>query len=191
MMKRIKNASGFTLIELMIALLVTGIITAAGFSFYVQMHNSTLTQEEISEMQHSSRVSLEEMAKTLRMAGYKTDGYQPYRINGESLYVFLSITKPVDTVLYYLANYADGELISPDSIGTKFRPRKLMVKYNNGTPEVYADNISGIRYRVINPTTVEINLTVQTMRSDEAYADTQGYRFHTESEQVKLRNVII
>lgn len=190
-MKLIQNTKGFTLIEMIIAMLITGIITAAGFSFYVQMHNSTLTQEDISEMQNSSRVSLEEMAKTLRMAGYKIAGHAPYRINGESLYVFLSISHPVDTVLYFLANYADGELIIADTLSQSLRPRKLMVKYNNSAPEVYADNINDIHYTVINPSTIEIDLTVQTMRSDEALANNAGYRFHTEVEQVKLRNINI
>ncbi len=191
-MKCLRNSRGFTVIELLIALLITGIIAAAGFQFYIQMHNSALTQEEISDMQQSSRASLDEISKSLRMAGFKIGSHPAYLINGESLYVFASITQPVDTILYYLESYPDTALVlekSLDKIGLK--PRKLMIKLNSQSPEIFADNIHSINYRAIDSTTVEVTLTVQPMKADMAWSENHGYRFFTANERVKLRNLDI
>lgn len=188
-MKILKNIKGVTLIEILIAMFITGLISAAGFSFYIQMHNSALTQEEISDMQNSSRASLEEICKSLRMAGFKIGGHPAYRINGESLYVFSSITKPVDTILYFLQDYSEGELAMADSLPMALRPRKLMIQTNNGHPEVYADNIRTMQFRPVGTCAIQVSLTVQPLKADMVYLDNRGYRMHTATERVKLRNL--
>jgi len=192
-MNRIRNNKGFTVIELLIALFITGIIAAAGFQFYIQMHNSALTQEEISDMQQSSRASLEEISESLRMAGFKVDSAHPaYLINGESLFVFASITQPVDTILYYVESIPDTSLVLESSLSdVGLKPRRLMVKYNHGTPQVFADNIHSLRFRAINPTTVEVSLVVQPMKADVAWTENEGYRTYSAVERVKLRNLDI
>ncbi len=188
-MNRLRNTRGYTLIELLIALIITGIIATAGFQFYVKMHNSTMSQEEISEMQQSSRVSLERISKSIRMAGFKIGSHPAYRINGESLFVFASISQPVDTILYFLADYDNAELIGADSLDASLRPRKLMIQINGGTPEIFADNIRTMHFRVVNPTTLEVTLTVQPLSPDETFADNDGYRMYTANERVKMRNL--
>ena len=170
-----------------LALLITGVITMAGFRFYVRMHNEVLTQDEISEMQHNSRASLEEMVRTLRMAGFKTGGHAPYLINGDSIYVFFSGTQPIDTVLYFLADYDAGE---QDSLRQKFSPRyRLMRKFNSDNASTYADNIKSLSFTEIDASTIRIDLDVQTESTDEAFADNHGIRVYDASERVNLRNL--
>lgn len=189
-MNYIRNDKGFTVIELLIALFITGIIAAAGLQFYIQMHNSALTQEEISDMQQSSRASLEEISHSLRMAGFKIDTTHPaYLINGESLYVFASITKPVDTILYYVESIPDSNLVLESSLSDAgLKPRRLMVKMNHGSPEIFADNIHSLSFNAINPTTVEVTLIVQPMKADIAWSQNEGYRTYSAVERVKVRN---
>lgn len=188
-MNRLRKTHGYTLIELLIALIVTGIIATAGFEFYVKMHNSTLSQEQISDMQQSSRASLERISKSIRMAGFKIGSHPAYHINGESLFVFASISQPVDTILYFLGDYDNSELTNVDSLDASVRPRKLMIQVNGGTPEVFADNIHSMRFRVVNPTTIEVALTVQPLKPDETFAQNEGYRMYTANERVKMRNL--
>jgi prepilin-type N-terminal cleavage/methylation domain-containing protein len=188
-MNRLRKTQGYTLIELLIALIATGIIATAGFQFYVKMHNSTMAQEEISDMQQSSRASLERISKSIRMAGFKIGSHPAYRINGESLYVFASISQPVDTILYFLADYDNTELVGVDSLDASVRPRKLMIQVNSGAAEVFADNIHSMHFRVINPTTLYVALTVQPSKSDESFASNEGYRMYTANERVKMRNL--
>lgn len=191
-MKVLRNQKGITLVEILLAMFATGLITAAGFQFYVQMHNSAISQEQVSDMQLSSRASLEEICKTLRMAGFKVDESHPaYAINGESLYVFTNISQPVDTILYFLQDYTNIELDILGSPPIELRPRKLMIQVNSGTPEIFADNIRTLRFRAISSSAVEVALTVQTLKADEKYADNKGYRMQTAMERIKLRNLDI
>lgn len=188
-MRILRNSRGYTIVEIIISLFITGLIAAAGFQFYIRMHNTALSQEEVSEMQQSSRASLQEMEKVLRMAGYKLASHDPYRINGDSLYIFFSGSNPVDTVLYFLQDYASYELNLPDSLGRAYRPKKLMRQVNNGSAAVFADNINDIRYTVVNPSTIEITLIVQPLKADEAYNTNKGFRSYTAVERIKLRNL--
>lgn len=68
---RVSEQRGATLIELMIALALTGIITLAIMKTYVTQHESYLTQDDVSVMQQSSRACLDEMTRQIRMAGHK------------------------------------------------------------------------------------------------------------------------
>ena len=175
--------------ELLISLFITGLLAAAGFQFYIQMHNSALAQEEVSEMQQSSRASLQEMARVLRMAGYKLNGHSAYQINGDSLYVFFSETKPVDTVLYFLAPYGQGQLpMIADTVSDSQKPKMLMKKVNSGRPEIFADNINNMNFAVINSSTIEISVVVQPLKADQTYSANGGFRSYTAAERIKLRN---
>jgi hypothetical protein len=156
------------------------------------MHNNAINQEQVSDMQLSCRASLDQICSSLRVAGFKIDGaHAAYRINGESLFVFASISQPVDTVLYFLQSYDEYELQLDDSLANSLEPRKLMIQVNNGTPVVYADNINTISYTPLSTSAVQVSLTVQPLRADEKFVVNEGFRMHTETERVKLRNLDI
>ena len=189
-MKLLKNSFGYTVTEVLIAMLMTGIVSMAGFQFYIKMHNQTLNQENISEMQQNSRASLQEIIGSLRIAGYKIDGHAPFAINGDSLYVFSSITQPVDTILYYLVPYTIGEYSLLESMPRELHPHKLMRKVNSQTPEIFSDYINEIQFNAINASTVEVIIKVQPQRPDLDYAENEGLRLYTATETVIIRTFV-
>ena len=188
-MKRIQSIRGYTILEMLIALFITGIITATGFQFYVSMHNQSLTQEEISDMQQNVRVTLDELTKTVRMAGYKTGAHEAYHINGDSLYIFYAgTTQPIDTILYFMADHSSYELSRfPDNI----QPRKLMKQINSDTASVFAEFINKISYRAISPSVVVVDVQIVSSKPDEKYADNNGFRTIEVEENVTLRNALL
>ncbi|MEW5923091.1 MAG: prepilin-type N-terminal cleavage/methylation domain-containing protein [Candidatus Zixiibacteriota bacterium] len=190
-MKKLRNNKGYTIAELLIAMFITGVLAAAGFEFYISMHNQTLAQEEISDMQQASRASLQDITRTLRMAGYKIGSHDPYAINGDSLYIFFNGTQPVDSVLYYLADYSESELAGMASFPTGSTPHKLMKKVNSATAELFADYITDVTFTAINSSTVQVTIDVQAAQPDEDFVDNGGYRTFTALETVNLRNVAL
>ncbi len=188
-MKRLRNNRGYTIIEMLVAVLITGILASAGFEFYISMHNQTLAQEEISDMQQASRASLQEITKTMRMAGYKVGAHPAYEINGDSLSIYFSDSQPVDTVLYYLASYSYDEMQSMPPFSTGNQPKKLMKQINNSTAEIFADYIKSVSYTAINSSTIQISVEVQASMPDEDYNYNNGYRSYAATETVNLRNV--
>lgn len=190
-MKRLRNNRGYTIAELLIAMFITGILAAAGFEFYISMHNQTLAQEEISDMQQASRASLQDITKTLRMAGYKVGSHVPYAINGDSLYIFYNGTQPVDSVLYFLADYTSDELAGMSAFSTGSTPHKLMKQVNSAAAEVFADYITDVTFTAINSSTIQVTINVQAAQPDEDFVTNGGYRTYSALETVNLRNVAL
>ncbi len=64
-----KSQRGFTLIEVLVALFITGVLTTATMQFYVSQHNNMLVQHNVSDMQQNLRACGQELTTTLRNAG--------------------------------------------------------------------------------------------------------------------------
>ena len=190
-MRKLSDSRGYTLLEMLIAVTLTSMLAAAGFEFYERMHSQTVTQEEISYMQQSCRASLQEISRTLRMAGYKVGSHAPYAVRTDSLYIFFSETQPVDTVLYYLEDYSQAELGAFYSSFEGQIPHKLMKKVNSEPGAVFADYIRSMSVTAINSSTLQIALLAQTSLPDDSYSLNNGFRTHLGLERVILRNVAL
>lgn len=186
-----RNICGYTLLEMLIAIILTGVLAASGFEFYERMHGQTIAQEQISYMQQSCRASLEEITKTLRMAGYKVGSHPAYRISNDSLWVFFSETQPIDTVLYYLEQYSEADLGAAYATFGEAVPDKLMKKFNSEQPAIFADYVRSVSYVALNVSTIQISLRVQTSIPDDTYIPDNGFRSIVGIEQVILRNVAL
>jgi prepilin-type N-terminal cleavage/methylation domain-containing protein len=61
---------GFTLLELLVALVITGAVVSAAYGIYVAQHQNWIVQEQVTDMQQNARAALHEMENRIRMAGY-------------------------------------------------------------------------------------------------------------------------
>lgn len=64
------HQKGFTLVELLVVLALTGIVTAAVYKSFTAQQQVYVAQDQVAGMQQDIRASLEIMIKELRMAGY-------------------------------------------------------------------------------------------------------------------------
>jgi len=65
---------GFTLVELMITVVVSGIIVAAIYSTYIIQQRTYTDQDAVVEMQQNLRAALMLMSREIRMAGFRGNG---------------------------------------------------------------------------------------------------------------------
>lgn len=187
---RSNNSSGFTLLEMLIALAIMAFVTLAAFEFYKMAHQQVLTQQEISDLQLSNRNCLEEIATNLRKGGYLLDGHPPYGISGDSLFVYFSDTKPVDTILYYLEELSDTDYKQLMMGHVDGMPvYKLYKKVNSESAVVFADDVTLLQFTVINAQLIAITLETQAMAVDNTFPTNNGFRTFINTERVVLRNV--
>jgi len=181
--------TGMTIPELMIAALVFAIVATAGFRFYARMHQATMAQDTISEIQHQGRNTLRDMRKTVRLAGYNLTSHSPYEIKPDTLAIYYSMTQAVDTVLYYLTEFNTTEYSKITNHPTGTKVYRLMRKINNQQPAVYADFVNTFNVVQINAESLALTMTVQAERQDDKYTENNGYRKYTQGERVTMRNV--
>ena len=62
--------SGFTLVELMVALVIAAILIVGIFQLYRSTQNTYLAQDQLAELQQNARIGIEQMIREMRLAGY-------------------------------------------------------------------------------------------------------------------------
>ena len=71
-MKRL-NRKGVTLIELLVALVITGMVAAGIYQVFIAQSKAYTVQDQVTEVQQSVRSAMEILLRDLRMAGYDND----------------------------------------------------------------------------------------------------------------------
>ncbi|MBE7414033.1 MAG: prepilin-type N-terminal cleavage/methylation domain-containing protein [Deltaproteobacteria bacterium] len=72
------NDKGFTLVELIIAMGILGLVTAAIFSVYNTQRKVAYIETDVADVQQNLRLAVHSMLKDLRMAGFMVpDGQDP------------------------------------------------------------------------------------------------------------------
>ncbi len=67
------NRKGVTLIELLIALVICGMVAAGIYQVFIAQSKAYTVQEQVTEVQQSVRTAMEILLRDLRMAGYDND----------------------------------------------------------------------------------------------------------------------
>jgi type IV pilus assembly protein PilW len=76
----ITNKGGYTIVELLVGIAISGIFLTAIYSAYFTQQRSTLAQEQVSAMQRNLRSAMYFMEKEIRMAGCDPTGKAGARI---------------------------------------------------------------------------------------------------------------
>ncbi|WP_456387872.1 PilW family protein [Desulfolithobacter sp.] len=98
---------GFTLVELMITLLISGIISVAIYSTYTSQQRVYFAQYSVAEMQQNIRAALSILARDIRMAGYDPTGNAGSGFVDSSLFTYGTRTVTVTTSANEIAFTAD------------------------------------------------------------------------------------
>ena len=90
-LKKLKDERGVSFLEVMIALLITGILTASMLKLYITQHQNYMIQDDVTEIQQSVRASIDELSRQIRMAGYDLplglEGIEAYNTNPDTLVI--------------------------------------------------------------------------------------------------------
>jgi type IV pilus assembly protein PilW len=70
MIKMLRESKGVTLIELMVALVISAILIAGLYRTFIGQQKTYTIQEQVVDMQQNARLSVSKMMKEIRMAGF-------------------------------------------------------------------------------------------------------------------------
>ena len=181
---------GFTIIELLVAALISGILMAALYSVYFSQQVAFSGQEEVAEMTQNIRAALDLMTRDIRLAGYKTF---TSAFNG-----IATATPNTIRVLTDLDQNNDT-LGANEDIAYSYNAETLQICRNGATLPV-ADNITNLSFTytlangavTMNPSNladirkVTISITARTAHPDRG---TGAYRTITLTTDVTPRNM--
>ena len=77
MERTLRNEGGFTLIEMMVAMVIASFVFAGIYGVYTIQQRSYTVQEQVSEMQQRLRAAVEFMTGEMRMAGFDPPNEYP------------------------------------------------------------------------------------------------------------------
>ncbi len=173
-MVKIKDEKGITLVELLVAVLITFIVGSAALEFYASQHNQWLAQTDISDMQQNVRALLDELTKNIRSAGYGIIVSHPrVDVTSQTLTIYRKDSTKIDTIRYYVSS-AD-----PDH-------PNLVKQINQDSPQVFAEDIESVQFAQTG-NLITITLVAREGRRDPEYAG-DGYRRRTLIAAAELRN---
>jgi hypothetical protein len=175
-MVKIKDERGITLVEVLIAALLTFIVGSAGLEFYASQHNQWLAQTDISDMQQNGRAVLDELTRSIRSAGYGIiTGHVSITVTSDTLTIFRKDSTKIDTIQYYVC-FTDT--LHPN----------LVKKINQDAAQVFAEDIESVQFLQSGALITAI-LVAREVRNDPEYAG-DGYRRRTLIARAQVRNRI-
>ena len=102
-MPRPCNTKGFTLIELIIAAILSTVVITAALGIYMVQHKHLIVQDQISDMQQNVRASLQDLSTKIRLAGYNVptglSALNAYDTNPDSLEILYDSGRIQDVYL--------------------------------------------------------------------------------------------
>ena len=186
-MKRyaIETASrgGYTIVELLVAIAISGIFMGTIYSAYTSQQRATLGQEQVSAMQRNLRSAMYFMEKEIRMAGCDPTGLTT-----------AGIVQAKANLMEFNADTDGDGTIAPDERITYSLPGADLIR-NGGR---IAENIDALNFvyldgesppNVLNPSktdvstasipnirSVQVTVVARTGKADRKYADSTSYQ---------------
>lgn len=132
--EKVTMEHGFTLVELLIAMVVSGFVIAALYSAYVVQQKHALAQEQVSEMQQNIRAGLNHLIREIRLAGFDPDGEVD---DSEKI-----VEATVDSFQYF---YVDNDQYSFVFVDND-NENELRYQFPGGGLQLVADNIDALEF---------------------------------------------
>ncbi len=113
MSKKITQAKGFTLVELMVVLVILGIVSIGAITSITGQNKVYHSEEDIIDMQMNARVAMQRICNIIRMAGYGCkDSFGPNLTSGNLATNGDVAPNPLNSLLII----SDNDSPTPDSL---------------------------------------------------------------------------
>jgi len=198
-----KNVAGFTLVELLVAMVLSLVVLASVSSAFISQRKTYDAQEQTNEMIQKTRAVMEIITREIKLAGF-----DPMKGNAGHTDV---VGVPYSATQLELRADLDGDgtAITSDSneiIIYSFDSANLQIDRNTGQAwsyaRVLAENIQSFTFNYLdangnatatpaNIRMIQITITGRTEKRDPSYGQNGGYRTYTLTSTVTPPNLAI
>jgi type IV pilus assembly protein PilW len=152
------NKQGFTLVELLVAIAISGIVAGAIFTAFQSQQKSYLAQDQVAEMQQNLRAAMDFVVRDIRMAGYSqgAPGFGITDIRPKNINDIVDVTITGNGAFEFTADFDDngtlsgGETISysicDSPIGTGGDGINDLGRNSGGGRQLAAENIEALGF---------------------------------------------
>ncbi len=192
MSRSLNTERGFSLIELLSSIAISGIILAAITATFISQSRSYDAQAQINGMQQGARAAMGMITREARMAGYNTNVAA----------VFDGITYNVNEIRIQanLNGDTNTDDANEDITYEYDTVNKLIERTTGGNTEILVENIDEFTFSYLNETggaattsddirQIQITITAKTRKPDPGYAINGGYRTFTLTSLITPRNL--
>jgi len=192
MSRSLNKEHGFTLIELITAIGISGIILAAITATFISQSRSYDAQEQINGMQQAARAAMDIITREVRMAGYNThptltfDGitYDTTQIRVQANLDGNGDTGGVNEDIIYSYDAVNDVIERTTGISTE-----TLVEDIDVFTFQYLDESGTATTTSANIRQIQITITSRTAKSDPNYTPNGGYRTFTLTSLITPRNL--
>lgn len=185
--RRLSTNGGFTLVELMIAIVIGMIIIGATYATYISQQRSFVAQDQVAEMNTTSKIALDMIANDIREAGFGLPEGGTFNINGfTSIINFTDKTDAPDTITILggfrkagtLCSNSSGEAIKADDTQVNIKPPSGATTLKDiNTTDKKNISINGISFDIVKTgggSTMTIELQNPVGKTYPKYTDQNG-----------------
>lgn len=129
--------SGMTLVELLVAMALSGLLVAGMYSVYLSMQRTNYNQEDITDTQQTLRIAMEAISRDIRMAGacVGSDSSLESSTNGSTLILNMPTADCITNL-----TASDVEPNCPNvAVTWKYDEVKGLVRNEGGSDLIFAD----------------------------------------------------
>ncbi|MBW2017176.1 MAG: prepilin-type N-terminal cleavage/methylation domain-containing protein [Deltaproteobacteria bacterium] len=178
---RIPTNEGFTLVELLVAVAISGIVMASVYSSYYSQQKSYIAQEQVATMQQNLRNALFHLERDIRMAGY-----DPTMMAGAGIANAGSDTMQITMDLNGDGDTSDTNETITYSLYVSSGVTRLGKSSGGGPNSPVADNIEALNFvyldgdRNVTSTlgsirSIQVTLVATVGRGDPGYVNTDSF----------------
>jgi type IV pilus assembly protein PilW len=187
------QASGFTLVELLIAIAISGIVLGAAVNTFIAQRWAYALQEQVTEMTQGTRAAMELVTREVRMAGYN-----PARTSFDGI-TYDPTQLPIRADLNGDGDTADA---NETIVYTYNTATQQMMRDADGSSQPIADHIQALTFDYLdgagtsttttaNIRQIRIMITARRAKPDPRYAANGGYRTYRLTSLVTPKNLAL
>ncbi len=182
----LRGNPGFTLLELLTAMVIAGVVMGSVYSAYLSQNKAYQTQENVAAVQQNLRAALYFMEREIRMAGYDPQENTAAGITGP-------LSNPQDSIQFTFDRNKNGVIAGNDeTVEYQYDPADGEIERVLGggaSVQPIAEHITGMEFTFTTASGVSTTAIDQVRFVNLTISGSKGSHQRTVSSRIACRNL--